>query len=63
MFRFNGCTTALITPMKANQQVDYEGLRRLVDFQIQEGVQGLLAVGTTGESPPLNWAEHSKVIE
>ncbi|MGD6933289.1 MAG: 4-hydroxy-tetrahydrodipicolinate synthase [Candidatus Bathyarchaeia archaeon] len=63
MFRFNGCTTALITPMKANQQVDYEGLRRLVDFQIQEGVQGLLAVGTTGESPTLNWEEHSKVIE
>jgi 4-hydroxy-tetrahydrodipicolinate synthase len=49
--------------MKANQQVDYEGLRRLVDFQIQEGVKGLLAVGTTGESPTLNWEEHSKVIE
>jgi 4-hydroxy-tetrahydrodipicolinate synthase len=49
--------------MKANQQVDYEGLRRLVDFQIQEGVKGLLAVGTTGESPTLNWEEHSQVIE
>jgi len=63
MFKFNGCTTALITPMNQNQQVDYEGLRRLVDFQIQEGVKGLLAVGTTGESPTLNWGEHSKVIE
>lgn len=63
MFKFNGCTTALITPMNQNQQVDYEGLRRLVDFQIQEGVKGLLAVGTTGESPTLNWEEHSKVIE
>ncbi|MDR2719701.1 MAG: 4-hydroxy-tetrahydrodipicolinate synthase [Nitrososphaerota archaeon] len=63
MFTFNGCTTALITPMNANQQVDYEGLRRLIDFQIQEGVSGLLAMGTTGESPTLNWEEHSKVIE
>jgi len=49
--------------MNSNCQVDYEGLRRLVDFQIQEGVSGLLAVGTTGESPTLNWSEHSKVIE
>jgi 4-hydroxy-tetrahydrodipicolinate synthase len=49
--------------MNSNCQVDYEGLRRLVDFQIQEGVSGLLAVGTTGESPTLNWDEHSKVIE
>ena len=60
MSTFSGCTTALITPMKANQQVDYEGLRRLVDFQIQEGVKGLLAVGTTGESPTLNWKNTQK---
>jgi 4-hydroxy-tetrahydrodipicolinate synthase len=63
MFTFSGCTTALITPMNANRQVDYEGLRSLIDFQIQEGVDGLLAVGTTGESPTLNWEEHSRVIE
>jgi len=63
MLTFRGCTTALITPMTTNQQIDYEGLCRLVDFQIQEGIDGLLAVGTTGESPTLNWEEHSKVIE
>jgi 4-hydroxy-tetrahydrodipicolinate synthase len=63
MVMFRGCTTALITPMTTNQLVDYEGLRRLVDFQIHEGIDGLLAVGTTGESPTLNWEEHSKVIE
>jgi len=63
MFTFSGCTTALITPMTTNRQVDYEGLRRLIDFQIHEGVNGILAVGTTGESPTLNWEEHSKVIE
>jgi len=63
MFTLRGCTTALITPMNANQQVDYEGLRRLINFQVHEGVNGILAVGTTGESPTLNWEEHSKVIE
>ena len=63
MVTFSGCYTALITPMNSNRQVDYEGLGRLVDFQIQEGVKGILAVGTTGESPTLDWNEHSKVIE
>jgi 4-hydroxy-tetrahydrodipicolinate synthase len=63
MTTFSGCYTALITPMNLDQQVDYEGLRRLVEFQVKEGVNGLLAVGTTGESPTLDWHEHNKVIE
>jgi len=63
MVTFSGCYTALITPMNSNRQVDYEGLQELVDFQIKNGVKGLLAVGTTGESPTLDWNEHSKVIE
>jgi 4-hydroxy-tetrahydrodipicolinate synthase len=49
--------------MTRDRQVDYEGLRQLVDFQIKEGVKGILAVGTTGESPTLDWNEHNKVIE
>jgi 4-hydroxy-tetrahydrodipicolinate synthase len=49
--------------MTPNGQVDYEGLRRLVEFQIGEGVSGILAVGTTGESPTLDWNEHNRVIE
>ena len=44
-------------------EVDYEGLRRLVEFQIKGGVSGILAVGTTGESPTLDWNEHNKVTE
>jgi 4-hydroxy-tetrahydrodipicolinate synthase len=60
---FSGCYTALITPMNHNRQVDYEGLHQLVEFQIKNGVKGILAVGTTGESPTLDWNEHSKVIE
>ena len=63
MTRFSGCYTALITPMTPNRQVDYEGIRQLVDFQIDQGAKGILAVGTTGESPTLDWNEHSKVIE
>lgn len=61
--KFEGCYTALITPMKSNFEVDYEGLRRLVEFQIEEGVSGLLAVGTTGESPTLSHEESIKIIK
>lgn len=63
MASFKGCYTALITPMNQTHQVDYEGLAQLVDFQVKNGVTGILAVGTTGESPTLSWQEHSKVIE
>ena len=63
MITFRGCYTALITPMTLDYQVDYEGLRKLVEFQIREGVSGILAVGTTGESPTLEWNEHNEVIE
>jgi len=63
MTSFSGCYTALITPMTKINEVDYEGLHRLVEFQIKEGVNGILAVGTTGESPTLDWNEHNKVTE
>jgi 4-hydroxy-tetrahydrodipicolinate synthase len=49
--------------MKKNLKVDYDGLKSLVEFQLKEGISGILAVGTTGESPTLNWNEHLKVIE
>jgi 4-hydroxy-tetrahydrodipicolinate synthase len=58
----SGCFTAIVTPFNDNG-VDYEGLNRLVDFQIQNGITGILAVGTTGESPTLTWQEHNQVIE
>ena len=60
---FSGCYTALITPMTKLREIDYEGLQSLVEFQVKEGVDGILAVGTTGESPTLDWNEHNKVIE
>jgi len=60
---FKGCYTASVTPMKKNLDVDYEALEKLVEFQVKQGVSGILAVGTTGESPTLTWEEHNKVIE
>jgi len=57
-----GSFTALITPFNGDE-VDFEGLERLVDFQISGGITGILAVGTTGESPTLKWDEHIRVIE
>ena len=62
MHKFSGCYTATITPMKKKMEVDYEGLERLVEFQLEQGVSGVLAVGTTGESPTLTWEEHIEVI-
>ena len=60
---FEGCYTALITPMKEDGAIDFAGLERLIEFQIANGVQGVLAVGTTGESPTLLGEEHDQVIE
>jgi 4-hydroxy-tetrahydrodipicolinate synthase len=57
-----GCFTAIVTPFK-NDTVDYEGLGKLSEFQIENGITGILAVGTTGESPVLSWEEHNRVIE
>lgn len=60
---FKGCYTASITPMRDDGSVDYEGLEQLIEFQINNGIDGVLAVGTTGESPTLLWEEHNEVIE
>ena len=57
-----GCYTALITPFQSDA-VNEEGLNGLIDFQIENGITGILAVGTTGESPVLSWEEHNKVVE
>ncbi len=58
---FSRCYTAMVTPFKDNG-VDFEGLEKLAEFQIAGGVSGILAVGTTGESPTVTWEEHNEVI-
>lgn len=58
-----GSFVALITPMRADGAVDEDALARFVDWQIREGTQGLVPVGTTGESPTLSHDEHKRVVE
>ncbi|MEW6078077.1 MAG: 4-hydroxy-tetrahydrodipicolinate synthase [Thermodesulfobacteriota bacterium] len=58
----SGCYTALITPLDKGR-VDEEGLDRLVEFQMTNGVTGIVAMGTTGESPAFDWQEHNQVTE
>jgi 4-hydroxy-tetrahydrodipicolinate synthase len=58
-----GCFTAIATPFMDDGTVDYDGLDQLAEFQITNGITGIVAVGTTGESPVLSWDEHNKVIE
>ncbi|AVB75826.1 4-hydroxy-tetrahydrodipicolinate synthase [Methanococcus maripaludis] len=57
-----GVYPAIITPLKENK-VDYDGLRNNIDFLIENGVSGVIPVGTTGESPTLTPLEHEKVVE
>src|SRR6266581_4199716 len=59
--RFRGSFTALVTPFK-NGSVDEKAFRDLVDWQIAEGTNGLVPVGTTGESPTLTHKEHELVV-
>jgi 4-hydroxy-tetrahydrodipicolinate synthase len=60
--RIKGSLTALITPFK-DGKVDEAAFRKLVNWQIEEGTQGLVPCGTTGESPTLSHEEHNRVIE
>jgi 4-hydroxy-tetrahydrodipicolinate synthase len=60
---FKGCGTALITPFRRDLSLDEAAMRRLVDRQIQDGIDFLVPCGTTGESPTLSHAEHLRVVE
>jgi 4-hydroxy-tetrahydrodipicolinate synthase len=59
---FQGSMPALVTPF-SDGSVDFDALKKLVEWQIAEGSTGLVPVGTTGESPTLTHAEHEQVIE
>jgi len=63
-FSFKGVATALVTPMRlADGTIDEGALRSLVEFQITNGVSGVVPCGTTGESATLNHAEHHHVMD
>jgi 4-hydroxy-tetrahydrodipicolinate synthase len=61
--RIHGSIVAIITPMHDNGSVDYDAMTKLVEWHIAEGTDGIVAVGTTGESATLDVVEHASVIE
>ena len=61
-FHVRGSIVALVTPMHADGSVDHDALRRLVDWHIAEGTDCIGVVGTTGESPTVDVAEHCEII-
>jgi len=59
---FHGSIPALVTPFK-NGELDLDTLKRLIDWHVEEGSHGIVAVGTTGESPTLSHPEHELVVQ
>ena len=60
---WQGAYTAIVTPFNRNGSVDFAKLRELIEIQIKNGIDGIVPVGTTGESPTLGVKEHEQVIE
>lgn len=60
--QFAGVTVAMITPFK-NGEIDFDAMKKLVDWHVEQGTECLAPVGTTGESPTLGHDDHEKVIE
>ena len=63
MKTIQGSIPAIITPMQDDGSLDLPGLRRLLDWHINEGTDGVVVVGTSGESPTVNYKEHCALIE
>ncbi|MGI5055856.1 4-hydroxy-tetrahydrodipicolinate synthase [Treponema socranskii] len=63
MIRLRGAFTAMITPMKEDGSIDYDGYRKLLRFQMEAGIDGLVPLGTTGETPTLDEDEEQRIID
>jgi len=57
-----GSIVAIVTPMSEDGRLDYDSLKKLIDFHIQEGTDGIVIVGTSGESPTVDVDEHAELI-
>ncbi|MFN3580819.1 MAG: dihydrodipicolinate synthase family protein, partial [Pseudomonas sp.] len=57
-----GSLVALVTPMDSRGGLDWQALERLIDFHLENGTDGIVAVGTTGESATLSMSEHKEAI-
>jgi 4-hydroxy-tetrahydrodipicolinate synthase len=63
MAALQGSIVAIVTPMQEDGALDLEAFRRLIDWHIREGTHGIVVVGTTGESPTVDWDEHRLLIK
>ena len=63
MQALKGSLVALVTPMMENDDIDYKSLENLIDWHIEQGTNGIVSVGTTGESATLNVKDHLDVIK
>ena len=59
-FNFNGVISAMPTPF-LNKAIDYTSLKRMLEFQLKNGINGFVVNGTTAESPTLTWSEVEKI--
>src|SRR6185369_13495143 len=57
-----GSLVAIVTPMQDDGQLDFVRFKSLIDFHVAEGTDGIVVVGTTGESPTVDVAEHKELI-
>ncbi|MBE7464173.1 MAG: 4-hydroxy-tetrahydrodipicolinate synthase [Planctomycetes bacterium] len=62
-FTAAGAWTALVTPFDRQGKLDIDAYRKLIEYQLAEGIDGMVPCGTTGESPTLSWDEHNEAIE
>ena len=58
-----GSLVAIVTPMLADGGLDFPRLKALIDWHVQEGTDGIVIVGTTGESPTVDVQEHESLIQ
>ena len=63
MKEFRGSLVAIVTPMRDGGALDLDGFRKLIDWHIREGTDGIVVVGTTGESPTVDFEEHHLMID
>jgi len=63
MGTLQGSLVAIVTPMQEDGVLDLDAFRRLIDWHIKQGTQGIVVVGTTGESPTVDWDEHRLLIK
>ena len=63
MAMFKGSLVAIVTPMQDDGSLDLPALKRLIDWHVAEGTDGIVIVGTTGESPTVNHDEHCTLIK